>query len=183
MSVAKHRSPNLTWSFELPDRLKIAIADAVVLYSRIESCCVEIIWELEQADLERKKQIAKAWGDQNFRLLKQAVDQIPGAETDKIWPALKALGKERNLIGHGVWMWTNEERPLVVWHSKFLEEDDWVGAEFFDWSRFDHFMKRATVLMDTFAQFKLLVVKAVDEQKRGQHKDAPLSPETSTDLS
>ena len=70
MSVAKHRSPNLTWSFELPDRLKIAIADAVVLYSRIESCCVEIIWELEQADLERKKQIAKAWGDQNFRLLK-----------------------------------------------------------------------------------------------------------------
>ena len=44
-------------------------------------------------------------------------------------------------------------------------------------------MKRATVLMDTFAQFKLLVVKAVDEQKRGQHKDAPLSPETSTDLS
>ena len=124
MSVAKHRSPNLTWSFELPDRLKIAIADAVVLYSRIESCCVEIIWELEQADLERKKQIAKAWGDQNFRLLKQAVDQIPGAETDKMVQALKALGKERNLIGHGVWMWTNEERPLVVWHSKFLEEDN-----------------------------------------------------------
>jgi hypothetical protein len=71
---------------------------------------------------------------------------------------MKALGKERNLIGHGVWMWTNEERPLVVWHSKFLEEDDWVGAEFFDWARFDYFMKRATVLMNTFAQFKLLVV-------------------------
>jgi hypothetical protein len=46
------------------------------------------------------------------------VKQIPGAKTDAIWPALKALGKERNLIGHGVWMWT-------------------------------HFMKRATVLMNT----------------------------------
>ena len=60
MSIAKHRSPNLKWSFELPDRLKFAIADAIVLYSRIESCCIEIIWELEQANLECKKQIAKA---------------------------------------------------------------------------------------------------------------------------
>jgi hypothetical protein len=71
MPVAKHRSPNLTWSFELPDRLKIAIADAIVLYSQIESCCIEIIWELEQADLDRKKQIAKNWGDQNFKLIKR----------------------------------------------------------------------------------------------------------------
>ncbi len=53
----------------------------------------------------------------------------------------------------------------MVWHSKFLEDDDWVGAEFFDWTRFDYFMKRAMVLMNTLAQFKLLVVKAVDEQK------------------
>jgi hypothetical protein len=139
--------------------LKIAIADAIVLYSRIESCCVEIIWELERADLERKKEIAKAWGDQNFKLLKQAIAKIPGAKTDNIWPALKALGRERNLIGHGVWMWTNEERPLVLWHSKFLEEDDWVGAEFFDWSRFDHFMKRAIDIMNTFARFKLLLIQ------------------------
>ena len=108
MPIARHRSPDLTWSFELPDQLKIAIADAIVLYRRIDSCCVEIIWELEQANLERKKEIAKARGDQNFRLLKQAVHQIPGAKTDKIWAALMALGKERNLIGHGVWMWTNE---------------------------------------------------------------------------
>jgi hypothetical protein len=89
-----------------------------------------------------EKGCRKAWGDQNFKLLKQVVKQNPGAKTDAIWPVLKALGKERNLIGHGIWMWTNEERPLVVWHSKFLEEADWVGAEFFDWTRFDHFMKQ-----------------------------------------
>ena len=60
------------------------------------------------------------------------------AKTDKICPAFKVLTKERNRIGHGVWMWTNEERPLVVWHSKLLEENDWIGAEFFDWARFDY---------------------------------------------
>jgi hypothetical protein len=31
MAVARHRSPDLKWSFELPDRLKVAIADGIVL--------------------------------------------------------------------------------------------------------------------------------------------------------
>ncbi len=105
MPIAKHPSPNLKWTFKLPNKLRLAIADAIVLYSRIESCIVEIVWELEEADLERKKEIAKAWGEQNFRLVKRAVKMIPGAKSDAIWPTLKALGKERNLIGHGVWMW------------------------------------------------------------------------------
>jgi hypothetical protein len=165
MAIARHRSPDLKWTFELPDRLKLAIADAIVIYSRIESCIVEIIWELERADLPRKQEIAKSWGDQNFRLVKKAVNMIPGTETDAIWPALKALGRERNLIGHGVWMWASDDRPLVVWHAKFLEEDDWVGAEYFDFSRFDYFMRRAVVLANTFAQFKQLLIEALDAEK------------------
>lgn len=104
MPVAHPPNPDLTWSFELPDRLKLAIADAITLYSRIESCCIEIIWEIEQPDLSRKQEIAKNWGEQNFKLLRKAVDSLPGAKTDRIWPTLKELGNERNLIGHGVWM-------------------------------------------------------------------------------
>ena len=155
MTIAKH--PRL--SFELPDRLKIAIADAIVLYSRMESLCIEIIWEIEQPGLERKKEIAKNWGEQNFKLLRDAVKQLPGAKTDAIWPTVKRLGKERNLIGHGVWAWTPDEgRPLVVWHAKFLENVDWVGAEYFDWARFDLFKKRATALVNMLDQFKRLLV-------------------------
>ncbi len=165
MPVARRRNPDLTWSFELPDRLKLAIADAIVLYSRIECCCIEIIWEIEQADLGRKQELAKNWGEQNFKLLRKAVESLPGAKTDRIWPTLKALGKERSLIGHGVWMWTSEERPLVVWHSNFLESADWVGAEYYDWSRFESFMRKATVLMNTFAQFKLMLVRTNDAAK------------------
>ena len=54
-----------------------------------------------RADIERKKEIAKAWADQNFKVLKKALWEIPGAKTGTIWPALKRLGKERNIIGHG----------------------------------------------------------------------------------
>jgi hypothetical protein len=122
---------------KLPVKLKCAIADCITLYSEIESCIVEVVWTLEEADLKRKQEIAKGWGEQNFRIVKKAIKSIPGAQSDAIWPALKELGKERNLIGHGVWRIADDGRPLVVWHAKFLESDDWVTGEYFDWTRFD----------------------------------------------
>jgi hypothetical protein len=105
-------------SFDLSVKLKCAIADCITLYSKIESCIVEVVWLLEQADLPRKKEIAKSWGDQNFRIVKRAVKSIPDAQSDAIWPTLTELQNERNLIGHGVWMMVSG-RPLVVWHAKF----------------------------------------------------------------
>ena len=169
MPVAKQPSPN-TCTLQLPDKLKLAIADAIVLYSRIESCIVEIVWQLEEADFKRKQEIARAWGDQNFRIVKRAVKLIPGAKTNAIWPALKALSKERNIIGHGVWLWADVKRPLVVWHAKFLEDPDEIGAEYFDFGRFDHFMRRGEVLLNTFAQFKQLLVRAINAEKAARAK-------------
>jgi hypothetical protein len=40
-------------------------------------------------------------------------------------------------LAHGVWRIADDGRPLVVWHAKFLESDDWVTGEYFDWTRFD----------------------------------------------
>ena len=92
---------------------------------------------MEEANLERKKKIAKAWGDENLRIVKRAVKSIPGVETEEIWPALKCIRDERNLIGHGVWMIASDGRPTVVWHAKFLDSAEGVVAEYFDWTRFD----------------------------------------------
>jgi len=155
----------LKWSFDLPDKLKCAIADCITLYSKIESCIVELVWLIEDASLERKKEIAKGWGDQNFRIVKRVIKSVPEAETDQIWPALKALGKERNIIGHGVWMFTNTGRPLVVWHVKFLDSDEGVGAEYFDWIRFDYFLDRGQVLLNTFAEFKRMLGEGIAQEK------------------
>jgi hypothetical protein len=165
MAATKHRSPDLKYSTVLPDRLKLAIADSVTLYARIENLAVEILWEIEQADLERRKEIARKFGDQNFKLLKDALQQLPSAKTNKIWPTLKALTKERNLIAHGTWMWTEDDRAMVIWHAKMLEEADWIGAEFFDWARFDSFIRKTTLLVNMFAGIKLLVVQLVDAEK------------------
>jgi hypothetical protein len=165
MTLAKPADPNLTWSFDLPVKLKCAIADCITLYAKIESCIVETIWEIEGANLEQKKEIAKAWASENVRFIKRVIKAMPGAETDAIWPTLNKLQAERNLIGHGVWMFASDGRPLVVWHSKFLESDDWIGSEYFDWHRFDQFLERGEVLLKTFFEFKALLQQADDETK------------------
>lgn len=90
---------------------------------------------------------------------------MPGAETGRIWPTLRWLGKERNLTAHGVWLWISEERPLVVWHAKFLETDEWVGAQWYDWGHFDRFDQRVKALVNLFNDFKRLLVKAADGRK------------------
>ena len=144
------------WSFEIPDKLKLAIADCILLYSKIESCIVELVWLIEGADLDRKREIAKAWGEQNFKIVKRIVQSIPGAESDEIWPCLKDLGRERNLIGHGVWMIRNDNVPMVVWH-KFLESDDYISANLFPWERFDQFLTLGEVVLKTFAEFKRIL--------------------------
>ena len=145
------------WSFDLPEKLKLAIADCILLYSKIESCVVELIWVIEDPDPIRKREIAKAWGDENFRIVKKVVKSIPGAESDAIWPALKDLGQERNLIGHGVWMISDDERPMVVWHARSIELGEGIEAQYFDWKRFDRFFEIGNALLKTFREFKNLV--------------------------
>jgi hypothetical protein len=97
--------------------------------------------------------------------VKKAIKSIPGAESDEIWPALKDLQQERNLIGHGVWMIASDGRPRVVWHAKFLESVDWVGSEYFDWTCFDYFLARGRVLLKTFADFKADCEEGIAEEK------------------
>jgi hypothetical protein len=74
------------------------------------------------------------------------------------WDALDEMRRERNLIAHGVWTMRfggdsqgetampPEGLPMVLWHSKMLESDDFVTAESFHFWRFDKFMDRARVL-------------------------------------
>jgi hypothetical protein len=72
------------------------------------------------------------------------------------WNALAAMRKERNLIARRIWMMrfggdTPGETatpvtglPMVLWHSKMLESDDFVTAESFDYWKFKRFMDHAS---------------------------------------
>jgi hypothetical protein len=133
--------PGMTWSFDLPDRLKLAIADAIAIFSRIDHSLIECIWALEQADLRRKKQIAKEHAHENIIFVRFVVEEHMKLDVPETWDALAELRQERNLIAHGVWMMRfggdsagelaapSTGLPMVLWHSKMLESEDFVTAE------------------------------------------------------
>jgi hypothetical protein len=169
--------PGRTWSFDLPVELKIAIADAVTIFSRIDHMIVECIWILEQADLKRKKQIAKEHAHENIKYVRGVVEGHMKLDIGPTWDALAELRQERNLIAHGVWSMrfggdTPGEIatpptgiPMVLWHSKMIESDDFVTAESFDYWKFERFMKRATLLFDTFMKFRYMAEDAINAEK------------------
>lgn len=173
----------MTWSFELPDRLRLAIADAVTIFSRIDHAIIECIWVLEEADLKRKKQIAKEHAHENIKFVRGVVEGHMKLDIPPTWNALEELRQERNLIAHGVWMMqfggnsVSETTtpptglPMVLWHSKMLESEDFVTAESFDYWRFDNFIDRARVLLDTFLKFRSMAEAAVRAEKSSRGTD------------
>ena len=44
-----------------------------------------------------------------------------------------------------------------MFSHKFLESDGYVTGEFFDYGRFDYFLRRAEHLLNTFRQFKTML--------------------------
>jgi hypothetical protein len=117
---------------------------------------LEIVWIFEDSTLEEKRELTRDFVTKHFKKIKRVVKRMPGARTDRIWPTLEHLASERNLIAHGFWSVNEEGRPVVLSH-KFLESEDYVTGEFFEYARFDYFLKRADHLLNTFRQFKTML--------------------------
>ena len=155
MTEAKHTEP---LSFDLPGKLKFAIATSITLFSRLDTCILECIWADQQPDIERKKKLAKGHAAGNIKAVQDVVARATNdMEFDAIWKTLSDLLAQRNLIAHGAWMVDGNGIPVVVWHSKMLENDDEVGGELFPYEKFDHFLKRASIMLNTFSEFKRMI--------------------------
>jgi hypothetical protein len=89
------RPPDASWSFELPDKLKIAIPDAIVVFARLETTLLEIVWILEESNLEQKKALVRDFVSKNFKKLKTVVtigdcplNPTPRTIVDRAWANL-----------------------------------------------------------------------------------------------
>ena len=143
------------FSMDLPEHLKLAIADCITLHSKIEAIIIELLWILEAADLNRKRQIGTRRASLNTEELRTVVEAIPGAVSDAIWETRERLSEERHIIAHGVWLMVDNE-PYVVWH-KWIDTNDGVVSEPFPYKRFDYFIERARVLLKTFTDFRAIL--------------------------
>ncbi|MGJ0455054.1 MAG: hypothetical protein ACR65T_17775 [Methylocystis sp.] len=148
--------------------MKIKIADAVTLFGRIEGIVVETLWVLQDADLALKKKIARINAKKGFQELKAFFTPPAevGVEEAKIWGLAVDLAEERNLIAHGSWFVDATGAATVVWHSRFLESEDFVGAELFpDW-RFERFMERGQFILEQFAHIRGILDPVLDGEGR-----------------
>jgi hypothetical protein len=135
-------------------QLRLAIADAVVMYSRLDTMILEIIWELRKSDLNEKRKLAKRSAAKNFEELKEHVRAL--GSFDAIWKSLEQLKDERALIAHGSWFLI-DGKPFVLWHKEFLTYKDEVTAELFDERRFERFMTKVTHLYDMLFTFRQML--------------------------
>ncbi len=142
----------LRLSQEIPDQVKLALADAVIVFGRIEQELIEIAWIMSNADLKQRLRIARAPTKENFVDIIEAVEQAePGLKLDALKETVRQLADDRNLMVHGAWTMTNE-KPWVVWH-KFAEDTDSVIGEYFEPWRFERFMTKSLHLLGMLRQF------------------------------
>jgi len=138
-------------SAEIPDQVKLALADAVITFGRIEQELIEIAWVLSNADLEQRVKIARQPTSDNFIKIIEAVEKAePGLELHALKSAIRQLADDRNLMVHGAWTMT-DDKPWVVWH-KFAEDTDSVIGEHFEPWRFERFMTKGLHILGTLRE-------------------------------
>jgi hypothetical protein len=146
---------------ELPDWVKLAIADAVVVFGRVEQEIIEISWILTDADLKQKLKLARVPATENFIAVIEGVEQAKdGLKLDALKNGFRVLADERNLVVHGAWNMA-DGKPWVVWH-KFIENHESIIGEHFEQWRFDRFMLQGQHILDMLRKFHNMI-----EEKMG----------------
>ncbi len=139
-------------SSALPEWVRLAIADAVVVFGRIEQEIIEISWILTDANLKQKLKLTKGSATDKFVAALESVERTEaGLKLDALKEGFRGLADERNLIVHGAWTMA-DAKPWVVWH-KFLEDDDSIIGEFFERWRFERFMTKARHILEMLRKF------------------------------
>ncbi len=151
-------------SLELPDWVRLAIADAVVMFGRMEQEIIEISWILNDADLKQKLKLARAPATENFIAVLESVQrQEEDLKLDPLKDVFREMAGERNLMVHGAWAMV-DDKPWVVWH-KFLEDDDSIVGEFFEPWRFERFMKKGGQMLVMLVRFHGMMLEVETGKK------------------
>jgi hypothetical protein len=72
-----------SWSLDLPIKLKLSIADALVVFGRLETTLLEIVWILENSNLEEKQELTR---DARFAQTIQIVEKCVAWPVSNSWP-------------------------------------------------------------------------------------------------
>jgi hypothetical protein len=104
----------------VPDKIKLAMADAIMAFSDMEMSAEQFIWDLlglspddgklvTRIDTKDKIELAKKFSER-YRLPLHPNEQT----TADAWTAIRNAIEARNKMAHGVWMTIDTTTPIVV---------------------------------------------------------------------
>ena len=106
-------------SRELPNEVKIAIADVVIAFSFMDSAAEQFIWQLCGLSFEDGRMLTTMDAKPKFNVLKQMVKRHkltltnPGLPAT-FWDTLDNLRDYRNQIAHGQWAMVDGSIPVTA---------------------------------------------------------------------
>jgi hypothetical protein len=107
------------FSDNIPDTIKIAIANSIIAYSAMENSTERLIWDVAGLSYDDGELLTRSRLNK-FETLKQLLEQhgivvhYTRQITISVWEDLRQLVPIRNLIVHGVWAMLDNAMPLSI---------------------------------------------------------------------
>lgn len=141
----------------VPDKIKLAMADAIMAFSDMEMSAEQFIWDLlglspddgklvTRIDTKDKMELAKKFSER-YRLPLHPNEQT----TADAWTGIRKAIEARNKMAHGVWMTIDLTKPIVVSYRIPIELGR-INSEHFPLDRIEAVTRicvRAKGLFDT----------------------------------
>lgn len=153
-------------SDNIPNEVKIAIANSIVSYSAMESIAERLIWEITNLSPDDGKLLTRAGTSSNFDTLRKLVEQHGiivfhhRQTTLEMWKAIKQLVETRNLIVHGVWAMLDNSTPIAISHRISGSDIGHVLGEPFDIGRLQAVERQCYKVKKTFERLSARLVEA-----------------------
>jgi hypothetical protein len=133
-------------SSNIPDEIKLAIADSVIAYAAMENAAERLIWDISGLSYDDGRLLTRSGGDK-LEILRKLIEghglivYRSRQTTIDMWVAIKELTAVRNLIVHGVWAMLDS--AIVVSISNRLRSDyGQVEGEPFSLGRLQAFVRQ-----------------------------------------
>jgi hypothetical protein len=154
-------------SFDLPDDLKLAIADAVTSFAKLEMATEKLIWTLVGVSWSHGRMLTRMDTQPKFALLKKLVLELVPARDRKtiapnIWRALDELREDRNDIVHAVWAIMDDSHgshPIVVSH-RYSAPPDEIGSKPYSIDLLKGFVRRTEMPQQRFARHLVQLLRS-----------------------
>jgi hypothetical protein len=117
--ITRRMTPDSTLSREIPDSIKIAIADVIMRFSEMENAAETVIWDLvgvsdddgkllTQLDSKDKLELCKKFTERYGMPIHSDIDIASHA-----WMTIRQSIEARNKIAHGLWYMLHEGSESV----------------------------------------------------------------------